>query len=141
MVIYFNEDGFITGISEKKLEDKPSILVKNLPEDWYNYKVENNSLVFCEKLKKENDNEKIKIIKEKFSNEVSKYIRAVLNHFDYDDLSDLLYCKNVKIYADEANKISKWVDEVYESYEEISNSIQPDDKAIELLELLPKYKG
>jgi len=141
MIIYYDENGNIISKSEKKLFNKPFIEVDFLPEKWYNYKVKDGSLVLDEELQKQNEIEEVEILKQKFSKMVTNYIKEVLNYFDYDDLADLLYCKNVKIYQEEANALSEWVDSVYETYEEILKGIEPQDDVKEFIELLPKFKG
>ena len=141
MIIYYDENGYITGKSEKNIFKKPFIEVDLLPEKWYNYKVKDGKLVLDENLQRQNEIKEVEVLKQKFSKLVSIYIKEVLNYFDYDDLADLMYCKNVKIYEKEAKALSKWVDSVYESYEEIIKSIESGDNVKEFIGLLPKFKG
>jgi hypothetical protein len=139
MFILVDENGFIISVAEKKL-DENFIEVNEIPQPYQIYKFIDNKFVKDKKLEKEY-NEFLKQQKlKKLSKKVTIYIKDLLNYLDYDDISNLLICKNMSFYKDEVEKIEKWIQSVYAKYEELIKNI--DEINIDNVEnLLPKYTG
>jgi len=139
MFILVDENGFIISVAEKKL-DENFIEVIDDEGDINDLDIDDNKFVKDKKLEKEY-NEFLKQQKlKKLSKKVTIYIKNLLNYLDYDDIGDLLLCKNMSFYKDEVEKIEKWIQSVYEKYEELIKNI--DEINIDNIEnLLPKYTG
>jgi len=139
MYILVNESGRILSIAEKKLNDN-YIKVEKVPEPFQIYLFKNGKFIKDKDLEKQYKKNLINKKRKKLSKIVTKYIIELLNYFDYDDLADLILCKNIPEYKDEVEKLEKWIKEVYKKYEELSNNIEKIDLE-NIYNLLPKYKG
>jgi hypothetical protein len=142
MYIAIDKKGNIIAISEKKLSEN-FIKVEKIPEPFQIYKYINGKFV-KDKLKEKEYNTFLKNnLKRKVSKKVTQYIKDLLNYLDYDDIGDLLICKNMSFYKEEVEKIEKWIQKVYKKYEEIISNIDKNkDIDIDNIEnLLPKYTG
>jgi len=128
MYVYTNKNGDILGFSEKDIlyfPDSIKYKFNIIPDNIHDYKIENNKFIKIRNSEKE-------FIKKENSKLVSKYIKDVLNYFDYDNLSDLIICLDFDIYKKEAHSLKKWIEEVYTVYE--LNKYKKD-----LIEILPKF--
>jgi len=139
MYILIDNNGKILSIAEKKLNEK-YIKVDNIPQPFQIYIYKNGKFIKDKKLEKYYKKQIINKKRKKLSKIISEYITELLNYFDYDDLADLMLCKNIPEYKEEVEKLENWIKEVYKEYEKLSNNIENIDLK-NVYNLLPKYKG
>lgn len=133
------EDGYIKAISEKKLNDK-FIEVDYVPSPFQIYKYIDSEFIKDVELEKEYNDLQLQKLKNKASKDVTKYIKELLNYFDYDDLADLNFCENIPMYKNEVKKIKKFILNVYKKYEKLLKRIDNGEKIDNIIPYLPRFK-